>query len=83
MGSSGCLGPSHQHPGSRRLAGYFAFRQELAVIRVLRSFLSVLMEDKIRSFRLVKTGVTNLVPGEELIPHLKVMKRITGSAIIT
>lgn len=52
------------------------------MIRVLRSFLSVLMEDKIRSFRLVKTGVTNLVPGE-LIPHLKVMKRITGSAIIT
>lgn len=41
------------------------------------------MGDKLRSFRLVKTGVANLVPGGELIAHSKVMKRTTRSAIIT
>lgn len=87
MGSWGCLGPSHQgcaqHPGRRRLAGYFAIQQELAGIRMSRSFLLELVGDKLRSFGFVKTGVTNLVPGEELIAHSKVMKRTTGSAIIT
>lgn len=65
------------------MAGCFAFQQEQAGIRTPRCFLLMLVGDQLLSFRLVKTGVTNLVSGE-LAAHGKAGERTTRrSAVIT
>lgn len=86
QGSWGCISPFQgcaQCTGRRGLAGCFAFQPELAAIRTPMCFLLMLVGDWLLSFRLVKTGVTNLVSGE-LAAHWKAEERTTRrKAVIT